>query len=82
MGQYISFLYHWNQGKINCWGLPLFRNKTKLTIQYEDPPPKHNHHVFVLCKVIDVVMSSTQESEKGSGYIIAIKTLPTHQTKI
>ena len=40
-------------------------------MQYDDPPPKHNHPVLVLSKVIDSVMSSTQEYETCDGYINA-----------
>ena len=50
-------------------GYNYFSNKPKLPIQSNDPPPKHNHPVLVLIKVIDIVMISTQESEIGGGYI-------------
>ena len=40
-------------------GYHYFSNKPKLPIQSDDPPPKHNHPVLVLSKVIDSIMSST-----------------------
>ena len=52
-------------------GYHYFRNKTKLTIQYDEPPPKHNHPVVFLSKFIDDVMSSTQEPKTYGGYINA-----------
>ena len=41
-------------------GYHYFRKKTKNFIQSYDPPPKHNHPVLILLKVIDAVMISTQ----------------------
>ena len=46
-------------------------NKPKIPIQADDPPPKHNHPVLFLRKVIDDVISSMRESEIGGGYIYA-----------
>ena len=57
-----------------------FSNKPKLPIKSDDPPPKHNHPVLFLSKVIDAVMSSMQESETGGGYINAEEVLPICQT--
>ena len=56
-------------------GCHYFSNKPKLTIQYDDQTPKHNHPAIVLCKVIDYVISSTQESEAGAVYINAKEAL-------
>ena len=44
-----------------------FSKKFKLLMKSDDPPPKHNHPVLVLSKVIDAGMSSTQESETSGG---------------
>ena len=63
-------------------GYHYFSNKPKLPIQYEYPPPKHNHPVLFICKVIDSVIISTQESETGGGYINAKEALQIHQTAI
>ena len=57
-------------------GYHYFSNKPKLLIQSENPPPKHNHRVLVLSKVIDALISSTQESETGGGYINSKELLP------
>ena len=46
-----------------------FSNKPKLPIKYDDPPPKHEHPVLLLSKVIDTVMTSKQEYKTGDGYI-------------
>ena len=50
-------------------------NKLKLPIQSDNPPPKHNHRALFLRKLIDDLMSSTQESETGSGYVNAKESL-------
>ena len=43
---------------ISCaGGYHYFRNKPKLIIQSDDPTPKRNYPVLVLCKFIDDVMS-------------------------
>ena len=63
-------------------GYHYFSNKPKLPIKSYEPPPKHNHPVIVLRKVIDAVMSSTQESETGGGYINSKEALTTRQTVI
>ena len=60
--------------------MPLLKKEKKLPIQSEDLPPKHNHPVLFLSKVIDDVMSSTQRSETGGGYINAKEALPMLQT--
>ena len=48
------------KSRSRAWRYRYFINKTKLPIQYDDPTPKHNHHVLFLIKFVDVVMSSTQ----------------------
>ena len=63
-------------------GYHYLSNKPKLTIKYDNQPPRHNHPVLVLKKVIDAVMSSTQESETGGGYINAKEALTISQTTI
>ena len=42
----------------------------------------HNHPVLVPCKVIDAVMSSTQEAETGGGFINAKQALLIRQAAI
>lgn len=63
-------------------GYHYFSSKPKLPIHDHDPPPPHNHPVFVLCKIIEAVMSSTQESETGGGYMNAKEGLLTRQAAI
>ena len=63
-------------------GYHYFSNKTKLTIQYDDPIPKHNHPAHVLSRVIGALMSSTQECETGGSYINAKEALPMLQMTI
>ena len=63
-------------------GFHYFSDKPKLPISPEDPPPMPNHPVHVPCKVIDTVMSSTQEAETGGGYINAKAALPIRQAAI
>ena len=63
-------------------GYHCFSIKPKLPIQSDDPPPKHNHPLLFLSKVIDSVMSSIQESKAGGGYINSKEALPIHQTEI
>ena len=59
-----------------------FSDKPVLPILPEHKPPMHNHPVHVLCKVIDAVMSSTQEAETGGGFINAKQALPIQQAAI
>ena len=63
-------------------GYHYLSNKTKLPIQSDDPPPKHNHPLLVLSTVIDAVISSTQDSETCGGYINSKESLPILQTSI
>ena len=63
-------------------GFHYFSNKPSLPIKPTDPPPMNNHPVHVPCKVIDAVMSSTQEAETGGGYINAKDALPIRQAAI
>ena len=64
-------------------GFHYFSDKPKLPISPKDPPPMPNHPVHVPCKVIDTVMSSTQEAETGGGYIKNAKAaLPIRQAAI
>ena len=57
-----------------------FSNKLKLPIQSENTPPKYNQPVLVLCKFIDAVLISTQESETGVNYINSKEVIPIRQT--
>ena len=57
-------------------GFHYFSDKLVLPILPEHKPPMHNHPVHVPCKVIDAVMSSTQEAETGGGFINAKQALP------
>ena len=50
-------------------GYHYFSNAPKLPIQSDETPPKHNHHVLLLSKLIDAVTSSTQETETGGSYM-------------
>ena len=63
-------------------GYHCFSKKPKLPIKSDDSPPKHNHHVLFPRKVIDAVMSSTQESETCGGYINAKEALQICKTAI
>ena len=49
-------------------GYHYISKKPKLHIKSDNPPSKHNHPVIVLRKVVDAVMSSTQESKTGGSY--------------
>ena len=63
-------------------GFHYFSDKPVLPILPEQPAPMHNHPILVTCKVIDAVMSSTQEAETGGGYINAKEALPIRQAAI
>ena len=63
-------------------GYHYFISKPKLPIQYDDTPQKNKHTVLVLSKVIDAVMSSTQESRTGGSYINEKEALPIRHTAI
>ena len=52
-------------------GYHFFSDKPQLPITDDSPAPPHNHPVYVMCKMITAVMSSTQESETGGGYLNA-----------
>ena len=52
-------------------GYHFFSDKPQLPITSDSPAPMHNHPVFVMSKIITAVMSSTQESETGGGYLNA-----------
>ena len=70
------------KSKSRTGGYCYFSNKPKLPLKSDKPPTKHNHPVLVLCKVIDSVISATQESKTGRDYIYAKEALPIHQTAI
>jgi hypothetical protein len=55
-------------------------DKPKLPIKLEDPVPPLNAPILVNSKVIDVVMSSVQESETDSGFINAKDAIPIRTT--
>ena len=57
-------------------GYHYFSNKTKLTSQFDDPLPKHNHPVLVLSKVIGAIITSTQEYKTVGDYINSKESLP------
>ena len=63
-------------------GFHFFSDKPCLPILPDHEPPMHNHPVLVPCKVIDAVMSSTQEAETGGGFINAKQALPIRQAAI
>jgi hypothetical protein len=63
-------------------GFHYFSDKPTLPLNAASPPPMHNHPVLVVCKVIDAVMSSTQESETGAGFINAREGLAIRQAAI
>ena len=63
---YASYLTE-PKARSQAGGYHYFSKKPKLTKQSENPPTNHNHSVIFLRKVIDSVMSSTQESETGGG---------------
>ena len=63
-------------------GYHYFSDKPKLPILSTDPPPKHNHHVLVISKVLSPVFSSTQEAETGAGFHNAREAIPLRQTAI
>ena len=63
-------------------GFHYFSDKPKLPILPDHKPPMHNHPIHVPCKVIDAVMSSTQEAETGGGYINTKDALPIRQAAI
>ena len=45
-------------------------------IKHDDPPPMHNAPILVNSKILDVVMSSVQESKTGSGFLNAKDAVP------
>lgn len=51
-------------------------DKPKLPVKPNDKEPPTNGPVNVLCKIIDAVMSSAQESEIGGGYLNAKEAIP------
>ena len=71
-----------NPRKAHKIGDTIALEKTKLTMQYENLPTKHNHPVLELRQVIDAVMSSIQESETGGGYMNTKEALPIFQKAI
>ena len=73
--KYASYLTE-TKSRSHAGGYDYFSNKTKLPIQYDYPPPKHNNHIIVLSKIIDAVTSFNQESETGGCYINTKKALP------
>ena len=63
-------------------GYHFFSDKPLLPLRPDSPAPMHNHPVLVVCKMIERVMSSTQEAETGGGYINARELIPLRQTAI
>ena len=68
------------KARSRCGGYFYLSDKPKLPIRPDDPPPKLNGPVLVNSKVIDAVMSSTQEAETGSGYLNAKDACPLRVT--
>ena len=56
--------------------------KPHLPIVVEDPSPTINGPVFMLCKIIDAVMSSAQEAETAAGFLTAKELVPVRHTLI
>ena len=52
----------------------------KFPIFLDDPPPAPNHAVIVVCKILDAVMSSAQEAETRTEFVIARALLPARIT--
>ena len=71
-----------SKARSRAGGYHFFSDKPILQITANSPPPMHNHPVLVLCKLIDAVMSSTQESETGAGIINAREDLAIRQAAI
>ena len=61
-------------------GLFYLFEKTKLSINPNDPPPKINAPVLVNSKIINTVMSSVQELETGSGFINRKYSVPLYNS--
>ena len=87
-----SDMHHWThtnssyltepKAQSQAGGYHYFSDKPTLPIKDTDPAPMQNHPIHVICKVIDAVMSSTQEAETGDGYINACESIPICQTAI
>ena len=61
-------------------GVAFLSDAPKFPILPDDPPPTPNHAVIVVCKIIDAVMSSTQEAETGAGFVTARTLVPARIT--
>ena len=71
-----------SKARSRAGGFHYFSDKPTFPITSDSPAPMHNHPVMVLCKIIDAVMSSTQESETGSGFINAREGIAIRQAAI
>ena len=57
-------------------GILHLRDKPKFSILPDPPRPTSNGHILVISKIIDAVMSSTQEDKNGTRFIAAKKIIP------
>ena len=52
-------------------GIMYLSNKPQFPILPDSPTPKPNGRVLVISKIIDVIISSSQEDDNGAGFITA-----------
>ena len=69
-----------SKARSRAGGVAFLSDAPKFPILPDDPPPTPNHAVIVVCKIIDAVMSSTQEAETGAGFMTARTLIPARIT--
>ncbi len=65
-----------SKSRSRAGGFIFLSDKPKLPIRADDPAPPLNAPIDVLSKIIDAVMSSSQESETGAGCLNAKNIVP------
>ena len=69
-----------SRARSRAGGVAFLSEQPKFPILPDDPPPAPNHAVIVICKILDAVMSSAQESETGAGFVTARELVPARIT--
>ena len=69
-----------SKGRSRAGGHAFLSSKPSFPIHNDSKPPPTNAAILVVCKIIDAVMSSAQESETGAGFITARELAPIRET--
>ena len=69
-----------SKARSRAGGVAFLSDTPKFPILLVDPPSAPNHAVIVICKILDAVMNSAQESKTGAGFVTARPLVPVRIT--